>query len=40
MVDDAIVIDNHTIGVEYKRSKELLLRWSVSAFNGIDFSLE
>lgn len=39
MVDDAIVIDNHTIGVEYKRSKELLLRWFVS-FNGIDFSLE
>ena len=35
MVDDAIVIDNHTIGVEYKRSKELLLRWSVPEFNSV-----
>lgn len=29
MVSDAVVIANHTIGVKYARSKELLLRWWV-----------
>jgi len=27
MVNDAVVIDNHTLGIKYSRSKELLLRW-------------
>ncbi len=31
MVNDGVVIDNHTIGVKYARSKELLLRWCESS---------
>ena len=27
MVNDAVVVDNHTIGVKYARSEELLFRW-------------
>jgi hypothetical protein len=39
MVNDTLTLENHTLGVKYARSKELLMRWFVAARVGLSLPL-